>query len=141
MAEDWNAVASEVEGALREVGDVSQPNGFPVTLRKVVGYTGGNDYDPESGTPILEYSTFVGIESVQEIRDINGTLTGQTKRTITVNATGGAVPHDDDKVHLGEALTYVDEDTDAGIAWVGIMAVRPLAPAGVAVLYELDLAS
>jgi hypothetical protein len=49
------------------------------------------------------------------------------------------VPSDDDKIILGQALDYVDEETDAGLAWEEIMAVRPLAPAGVAVLYDIDL--
>jgi hypothetical protein len=40
---------------------------------------------------------------------------------------------------VGEALEFQDEATDGAVAWVEIAAVRPLAPAGVAVLYEIDL--
>lgn len=132
--EDWSDIAAEVEGALREVADVSQPDGFPVVLRRVT-VTGGNDWDPGSGTQDITYHAFVGFETVQEVRDASGTLIGQTRRTITVNATAGVAPSDDDKVALGITAADADEDSD----WVDIMAVRPLSPAEVVVLYEIDL--
>lgn len=132
--EDWNAIAAEVEGALREVADTSQPDGFPVTLRKVV-VTGGVPWDPGSGTATPTYTGFVGFETVQEVRDASGTLIGQTRRTITVNATAGVVPSDDDQVALGVEAGEASESSP----WVGILAVRPLSPVGTAVLYEIDL--
>ncbi|MET3587854.1 hypothetical protein ABID21_003985 [Pseudorhizobium tarimense] len=33
MPDDWNAIAAEVADAIRSVSDISQPNGYPVTLR------------------------------------------------------------------------------------------------------------
>lgn len=33
MAEDWTAIAAEVDAAIRSIGDVSQPDGYPLTLR------------------------------------------------------------------------------------------------------------
>jgi hypothetical protein len=33
MPETWDAIAAEVSDAIRSVSDVSQPNGYPVTLR------------------------------------------------------------------------------------------------------------
>lgn len=138
MAENWSAIAAEVDGALREIGDVTQPNGFPVTLRKVV-VTGGNPWDPESGTPTPTYTEFVGFETTQELRDINGTLTGQTRHTITVNATAGVVPHDDDRIALN--MTAANAAAAPASVWVDILAVRPLSPSGIPVLFEIDLAA
>jgi hypothetical protein len=136
MPENWSAIAAEVEEALRSVADVSQPDGFPVTLRKQVT-SGGNPWDPGSGTTTATYMTFYAIMDMKELHDINGTLIGQTKKTLTVNATAGVVPSDDDMVALGIAAEQAGEDSP----WVAIVAVRPLAPAGVVVLYELDLAA
>ncbi|WP_099867226.1 hypothetical protein [Pararhizobium haloflavum] len=80
--EDWNATAINVDGALREIGGVSQPNGYPVMLRKVV-IVGGQPSYPASGTMTIICHDLIGFETVQEMRDINGTLNRQTKRTIT----------------------------------------------------------
>ena len=138
MAEDWYAVAAEVEDALVSIGDVSQPNGYSATIRKTGAGAPANPWDPPAGVPT--YHPVIVLVSDKELRDVNGTLIGQTKRTITISGAAGVVPSDDDTIILGQALAYVDDETDAGLAWQEIMAVRPLAPAGVAVLYELDLA-
>jgi hypothetical protein len=137
MMENWTGIAAEVDEALRSIADVSQPGGYPVTLRKV-STTGGVPWDPTSGTTTITYHTLYAVEDNREIRDINGTLIGETRKTLMVNATG-VVPSDDDRVLVGEALEFQDEATDGAVAWVEIAAVRPLAPAGVAVLYEIDL--
>jgi hypothetical protein len=139
MAEDWNAIAAEVEGAIRSIGDVSQPDGYPATIRKVGSRTGGPDYAPEYGPPT--YHQVIVLVSDKELRDINGTLIGMTKRTVTISGAAGVVPSDDDQIVLGQALAYVDEATDATHFWMAIESVRPLSPAGIAVLYDLDIAS
>lgn len=138
MAEDWNSIAAEVEDALRSIGDVSQPNGYSATIRKDPSGPPPQPWEPPNGTP--SYHKVIVLQSDKELRDINGTLIGETKRTITISGAAGVVPSDDDKIILGQGLDYVDAPTDAALAWEEIMAVRPLAPAGVAVLYELDLA-
>lgn len=134
--EDWNAIAAEVEGAIRLIGDVSQPDGYPVTLR-IPGSTTGPAYDPVEGPPV--YKTLHCVEGYQEIRDQTGTLIGQTRHTLTVTAKPDAVPLKSLKVLIGEAVAYVDEATDESLPWVEIDEVRPLAPAGIPVLYDLDL--
>lgn len=139
MAEDWNAIAAEVDAALRSVADISQPNGFPATLRKPAGSAPANPWEPPSGDPT--YHHVIVMVSDKELRDVNGTLIGMTKRTVTISGAAGVVPSDDDKIVLGSHLTFVDATTDEAVAWQEIAAVRPLSPAGVAVLYELDLAS
>ena len=138
MAEDWSGIAGEVEAALASIGDTSQPNGFPATLRKPAGAAPANPWELPSGDPT--YYQVIVMVSDKELRDVNGTLIGMTKRTITISGAAGVVPSDDDKIILGQALDYVDAETDAGLAWEEIMTVRPLAPAGVVVLYDLELA-
>lgn len=139
MAEDWSGVAAEVEAALASIGDTSQPNGYPATLRKPAGSAPANPWDPPSGDPT--YHQVIVMVADKELRDVNGTLIGMTKRTVTISGAAGVVPSDDDKIHLGAHLSFVDDATDEGIAWQEIQAVRELAPAGVPVLFECDLAT
>lgn len=130
--EDWRAIAAEVDEAIRSVGDVSQPDGYPVTLR-IPGVITGPPYDPVEGPP--SYKTLHCVEGYQEIRDQSGTLIGQTKHTLTVTAKADAVPLKSYRVALGVTA----EEASEASAWVEIAEVRPLAPAGVAVLYDIDL--
>lgn len=139
MAEDWSGVAQEVQDALASIGDTSQPNGYPATLRKPAGSAPVNPWDPPAGDPT--YHQVIVMVSDKELRDMSGTLIGQTRRTVTISGAAGVHPTDDDKIHLGAHLTYVDATTDEGIAWQEIQAVRELAPAGVPVLYDMDLGS
>lgn len=75
------------------------------------------------------------IESVQDVRDTNGTLIGVKKRTLTINATGVA-PLKSDTIAVGVAPDAVTAQT----AFEEILAVTPLSPGGTALLYELSLA-
>lgn len=75
------------------------------------------------------------VEDIREVRDMSGMLTGVQKRTLTIDATGVA-PLKSDTIAVGVAPADVAEDT----TFEEIIAVRPLAPGGVALLYELDLA-
>lgn len=134
MAENWTAIAAEVDQALRSVADISQPNGFPVTFRIPAGGAPANPWDPPSGS--VTYAELVAVQDTREMRDANGTLIGQTVRTLMCNATG-VVPSDDWTVAVGVAQADVTDDT----VFEEILAVRPLAPAGVVVLYEIDLAN
>jgi len=137
MAKDWNKIAAKVERGLKKIGDTSQPNGYPATLRRAGVRTGGPDYAPEYGDPT--YYQVIVMVSDKELRDVNGTLIGMTKRTVTISGAAGVVPSDDDKIVLGSHLTFVDDATDEAVAWEPIVSVKPLAPAGIAVLYELLL--
>lgn len=133
MAEDWNSIAAEVGDALRSVGQTDA--GFEIKLRRAVNHdaAGPNDWTPAA--PNYEYFTLVAVQDFKELRDINGTLIDQTRHTLTVNATADVVPTEDMEISFGQALggPAVEE------VWVAIKAVRPLAPAGIAVLYEIDL--
>lgn len=130
--EDWNAIAAEVAEGIRSVSDVSQPNGYPVTLR-IPGEATGPEWDPQPGMPV--YRTLYAVEGFQEVRDASGTLIGQTRHTLTVTADPDAVPMKSHQVAIGVKA----QDATETSAWVEIAEVRPLSPAGVAVLYELDL--
>lgn len=132
--EDWNAIAAEVAEAIRSVSDTSQPKGYPVTLR-IPGEATGPEWDPQPGLPV--YKTLYAVEDFQEVRDASGTLIGQTRHTLTVTADPDAVPMKSHQVAIGVTAEDVAEDT----AFIEIIEVRPLAPAGVAVLYEIDLSS
>lgn len=139
MAEDYASIAAEVEAALLEAADVSQPNGYPATIWRKGAQTGGSDFEPVYGDPT--YYQVIVMVSDKEVRDMSGTLIGQTRRTVTISGAAGVTPTDDDRIYLGAHLTYVDATTDEGIDWQEIQAVRELAPAGVPVLYDMDLGS
>jgi hypothetical protein len=134
VAEDWNAIAAAVDEALRSVADIGQPDGFPATLCIPASGQGENPWDPPGGEPT--YATIYVIQDTREVRDVNGTTVGQTIRTLTCSAMG-TEPHDDYSIAIGIAEADV---TDATV-FEDIMAVRPFAPAGVAVLYEIDLSA
>jgi len=115
MAEDWNAIAAEVAAA---IGDV----GFDVTLRKVtIGPA-----TPWDETGITTTDTAMRcIDDRYRVRDAQGNLLQQSMRTLTV-AVGEAIPARADRVQVrGE--------------WHEIAEVRPLAPGGVDLLYDVDL--
>ena len=133
--EDWSSIAAEVADAIRSVSDVSQPNGYPVTLRIPGAVSPDRPWDPEPGAPT--YRTLHAVEGFQEIRDASGTLIGQTRHTLTVTADPDVVPMKSHQVAIG---VTADDATEAS-SWVEIIEVRPLAPAGVAVLYEIDLSA
>ncbi|MCC0013876.1 MAG: hypothetical protein H6881_08360 [Rhodobiaceae bacterium] len=117
MSEDWNKIAVEVADAIGEVG-------FAATLRKP-GAASGDEYDPTYGVP--SDSTITVIDDRIRERDQAGTLTGITRRVLTV-AAGGSVPEKDDQVQ-------VDGD------WHKVIEVMPLAPGGVDLLYDVEIAS
>lgn len=137
MSEDWASVAAEVEQAIRSIGDVSAPDGYPATLRKPPSGAPAQPWEGPTGLPT--YFTVRVMVAERELRDINGTLIGQTKRTITISGAAGVVPSDDDRIAEGITAEQATAAGDDAVAWQEIAEVRPLAPAGIAVLYECDL--
>ena len=132
MSEDWTAIAAEVAEGIRSVGATDA--GFVCTLIQA-GIAYGTESDPISGPDILTQIVVLDFEQAQRNRD--GTLTETTKRTLTVSTEGlGAIiPAKGDRVAIGVLKADVTSATETHI----IGEVRPLAPAGVAVLYEADL--
>lgn len=135
MAEDWSSIAAEVEGALRSVSDTSQPGGYPATLEIPPAGGPGLLWEPHQGS--ATYATVYCVEGSREIRDVGGSTIIEVRNTLMVSATG-AVPAKGQRIVVGITAEQLDF-TDAP-AWREIIEVRPLSPAGVAVLYELDLA-
>ncbi len=106
--------------------------GQPVTLR-IPGETTGPEYDPVVGPPT--YKTLYCVEGFQEIRDQSATLIGQARHTLTVTADPDAIPLKSHTVAIGITTEQADESS----AWIEVVEIRPLAPSGVAVLYEIDV--
>lgn len=137
MTEKWTAISQEVNE-----GPALHRRRIPA--RRVYRHAAegvGNRrraLGPHVGTTTITYHTRYAVEDNREVRDINGTLIGETRKTLMVNATG-VTPTDDGRVFVGEELQFQDDATDGAVDWVEIAAVRLLAPAGVAVLYEVDL--
>jgi hypothetical protein len=121
MAEDWHAIALEVDEAIRSVGDVSHPGGYLVTLR-IPGAIPWPPYDPVEETPI--YNTLHCIEGYQEIRGRSGSLINQTRHTLTVTARPDVIPLKNYRVAFGLTSEAVSEASK----WVEIAEVRLLAP-------------
>lgn len=126
-------IAGEISAALAEAGHAVGDGPMAITLRKA-GAGAATPWDADPGNaPTLH--DLVAIEEYREIRDAKGSLVGQTVRTLTVEATGAA-PEKADRVAVGVAKAAVGPGTE----WVEVIAVRPLSPSGVALLYEVDLA-
>lgn len=110
--------------------------GGPATLRQVS--TGADPWNPVETTTD---TTMTCVDLSQEIRDASGTLTGQTRRTLYISTAEGLVPAKGDRVFVGltkaqvSALTAQEQDAQAS----EIVALRPLAPGGVNVMWEADL--
>lgn len=132
MAEDWAGIAAEVDAAIRSVADVSQPNGYPATLRRA-GAPSGDAWNSQPGEPT--FLTVYVLEEFHQQRDAAGTMIDRPIHRLVCSAQPGVVPNDNDEIALGVAREQVDD----GTVWISIDEVRPLAPAGVAVLYEIDL--
>lgn len=82
------------------------------------------------------YVEFVGVESIREVRDASGTLTGVSRRTLTL----GVSTEEPLKSHqIAVGVKAIDADADS--PWEEISEVRPLSPTGDVLLYEVDLVS
>lgn len=114
MAEDWDAIAAEIAGAIGEVG-------FACTIRQP-GILSEINGDVTEGVP-TEYTVNV-IDDRQTMRDSGGMVTG-IRRVLTVEA--GVV----EPVKGWHVVVNGKEHR--------IAQVMPLAPGGTAVLYDLDL--
>lgn len=126
------SLAQEIQSALAEAGVSVSGAPLVCSLRKRTGAQG----TPWDETPAAySLSDLTAIQSVERVRDQAGTLTGEARRTLTVDAVGEA-PGKGDGLAVGIASADVTEDTP----FAEIIEVRPLAPAGVSLMYELDLA-
>jgi hypothetical protein len=113
--EDWAGIATEVAGAIGEVG-------FGATITRPGAVT-GPEWAPVAGVPVV-YDVTV-IDSMIKVRDASGTLTGEMRRRLSIEA-GVVVPA------KGDAITV------RGVAHT-VDTVETLAPGGVDLLYYVTL--
>lgn len=121
MAEDWTAIAAEVSAAIAEVG-------FSATVTRK-GAGGPTSPIMVDFTKVPEPDTFTVTVIDDGIKDryVQGSLVTRKARVLTVS-TAGATPQKDDTITVRG-----DEHQ--------IEAVMPLAPGGVDLLYEVELAA
>jgi hypothetical protein len=116
-----SSIAAEIAAALAEAGAATGDGPLIITLEKAV--TSGPDYDPVQGDPI-EHS-LTAIDDLIRVRDASGALTGETRRVLTLPATG-VVPAKGDWVAVRGARHRIGQ-------------VAPVAPGGVDLMYECTL--
>lgn len=121
-------IAAEIAAALIEAGEAVGAGKFPVVLDARTLPT-----TPWAGSVSASYAELHGIDTPTVIRDRDGTVVA-VKRTLTVNATG-AVPQKGQRVAVGITTAQAATHTD----WLRIMEVKPFSPAGVPLLYELEV--
>ena len=132
MSEDWGAIADEVSEAIKSVG--STVSGHFSTLVKK-GPNIGEESDPTYGPDDL-YDIVI-LEGKVVTRDQEGNLLEKIIRTITVSTEGLSTvkPEKNDKIAIGVKSADYDSFSETHV----IEAVKPLQPAGVVVLYKLDI--
>jgi hypothetical protein len=131
MSVNYTEIAAEVDKAIKSVA--STDAGYPATIRRQSS-TGGDPWDPVTTST---YTTVRVIEENRRVRSADGTYVDMVKRTLTMAATPGFTPQKADDVALG----ITESEATADSKWLVITEVRALAPAGVAVLYEIELST
>ena len=130
MSINWDEISAEVDAAIKSVASTDE--GYPATIRRKSS-TGGDPWNPSTSPT---YTTVRVLEENKRVRSVDGTYVDISKRTLTMAATG-FVPQKADDVAVGITASQATDSSD----WVVITEVRTLAPAGVAVLYELELSA
>jgi hypothetical protein len=118
MSIDWDAIAQEASAAIAEVG-------FTAILQKA---TGGPTTPWATGSPTLTNTEITVIDDGIRDRYIPGTLITRKTRVLTVAVDNGVVPEKADRVQVRDV-------------WHDIEEVMPLAPGGVDLLYDVELAN
>lgn len=115
MSFDYTRIRGTAERLLARFGQTA-------TLVKP-GATTGPEHDPQPG-PATEHQITV-VDENQMQRDQSGTLIGEAVHALIVSTAGGIVPERQDRVRLanGRDLEIID--------------VRPTAPGGVVLLWEV----
>lgn len=131
-------IAAEVRDALREAAAATGDGSLVCTLRRPAKGTGESQtpWDAEStgaGAP-TDYD-MIAVQDMRHIRDRSGTLTGETKTVLVVEALTVA-PDKSDLIAVGVAKA----DVDANTRFHEISDIDTFAPGGVALLHEVTLA-
>lgn len=115
-------IRARIDAGLRRAGERTGGGPFIVTLVKP-GTMIGPEHDPRPG-PATEHPLTV-IQESQMQRDQRGTLIGEAMHGLIVSAHESSVPERQDRIRMGDGRE------------VEIIEVAPLAPGGVALLYEV----
>lgn len=129
MAEDWTAAAADIAEGISEAGTAAS------IIRD--GVTTGPDYDPVIGPPITAACKVVYDEWKKS--EVDGTLIRRGDRKVLMASSGFSIAADNDGNFLNEPSTadaFKDGQTGKQYA---IVNVSQLAPAGVVLMWELQL--
>lgn len=110
--------------------------GQPATLRKIENV--GDEWTP---TQTETDTTITAVDLNEQVRDNSGTLVGRTRRTLYVSTSAGIAPAKGDKVFVGldkGAVAALTEQEQSEVIHE-VDEVRPLAPGGTDVFWEVDL--
>lgn len=130
-------IAAEVAEALAEAGTETGDGPLICTIKRPAS----GDDEPRApwevkfvseGDPT--YHEVTAIQQTLRIRDQSGTLTGETRRMLTVDATG-TTPLKDDLIAVGVTEAEVTDST----VFEQILDVETIAPGGVALMHEVEL--
>ena len=113
---DWHEIREEAALAIAEAGQVA-------TLVKP-GATTGPEWDPQPG-PATEHQITV-VDENQMQRDQSGTLIGEAVHALIVSTSAGVEPEQADRVRIAGRVLEITE-------------VRPLAPGGTVLLWEVTV--
>lgn len=128
-------IADRVAAAFIRAGNATGTGPYICTLKRA-GVAALSPKEAENnGDGAPTFHEITAIQGSQKQRDANGTLIGETRTTLMVDATG-VKPLKSDVVALGVALADIDADTK----YHEIDDVETTAPAGVPILYEVILA-
>ncbi|MBF9050642.1 hypothetical protein GTA62_14690 [Roseobacter sp. HKCCD9010] len=127
-------IAAEVAAAIAEAG-AEIGDGTPNVVSLIrPGTQTGPDYAPTFGPPTAHALTV--IEDIERVRDRDGTLIGQSIRTLLVSTDAEFAPTKADAIWFGMPSDWTDDQVKHQI-----IEVRPLAPGGTVLLWEIDLAT
>lgn len=117
MTIDYDAIAQEASAAIAEAG-------FIAILRKE---TGGPSEPWDEGTATVTDSEVTVIDSGIRDRYIAGTLITRKTRTLIVAIGNGAVPEKADRIQVRGVFFEIEQ-------------VMPVAPGGVDLLFQIEIA-
>ncbi|MFG6535785.1 hypothetical protein [Sulfitobacter sp. CS16] len=126
-------IAAEVLAGLVEAGEVTGNGPMICTLRRPAPDGPADPWGGGGSGPTYHEAT--AVQTQKHIRDASGTLVGQTKTVLLVDATGVS-PLKSDYVAVNLRIADVMSDT----RFHEIADVETVAPAGVALMHKVTLA-
>lgn len=126
-------IAAEVLAGLAEAGEATGNGPMICTLRRSAADGPTDPWGGSGGGPT--YHEVSAVQTQKHIRDASGTLVGEAKTVLLVDATGVA-PLKSDYVAVNLHIADVMSDT----RFHEIADVETVAPAGVALMHKVTLA-